>query len=270
MEKLKISKSVVYYNSHKFKVWGDLRKFINSWKLFALVIKIERATDSWNIIVLWWDGTLLKAIKDSYWQNKPILWVNFWTKGFLLNNLKNIDSNFEFEKIEYPLLECEVQVWEKTLHQIAFNEIDFRANTGKIIDLDIELVGVADLQPLHTNLKWDGFVFSTPAWSTGYNFSLGWPILPHSAKSFVLTPKAPWLPRCFKSVIINDKKTVIIQNIWRLSDIKIVCDWTDFFETKDEEVIVTIKKAHKWITLLVPKNMKIAWEDKIFLEQGFE
>jgi len=33
---------------------------------------------------------------------------------------------------------------------------------------------------------------------------------------------------------------------------------------------VTIKKAELWIKLLVPQNMKIAWEDKIFLEQGFE
>jgi len=265
MQKLEISKSIVYYNSHKFKAWGDLRKFINSWKLFALVIKIERATDAWNIIVLWWDWTLLKAIKDSYWENKPVLWVNFWTKWFLLHSLKDIDNNFEFEELEYPLLDCEVKVWEKVLHQIAFNEIDFRANTGKIIDLDISLDN-----NLKTNLKWDGFVFSTPAWSTGYNFSLWWPILPHSVNSFVLTPKAPWLPRCFKSVMINDEKTVIIKNVWRLSDIKIVCDWTDFFETKDEEIIVTIKKAEKGITLLVPKDLKIPWEDKIFLEQGFE
>ncbi|MCD5380415.1 NAD(+)/NADH kinase [Candidatus Gracilibacteria bacterium] len=282
MEKLEISKSLVYYNSHKFNAGGELRQYINSGKLFALVVKIERAINSGSVIVLGGDGTMLKAIKDSASLELPFLGVNFGTKGFLLHALKEVENNFDFDIYDYPLLDCEVKVGDKIMNQIAFNEIDFRANTGKIIDLDIEITnvsplltspqgrGIAQQGGLKTNLKGDGFVFSTPAGSTGYNFSLGGPIIPHSQKSFVLTAKAPWLPRCFRPVIIDDKKTLTIKNIGRLSDIKIVCDGTDFFKTKDEEVIVTISKAETGIKLLVPEKTKIAWEDKIFLEQGFQ
>jgi len=139
MEKLEISKSIIYYNTHKFNAGWELRQYINSGKLFALVVKVERAVNSWVIVVLGWDWTILKAIKDSSSLELPYLWVNFWTKGFLLHSIKEIENNFDFDLHDYPLLQCDVNIGEKTLTNLAFNEIDFRANTGKIIDLDIDI-----------------------------------------------------------------------------------------------------------------------------------
>ncbi len=264
-----ISLSTLYYNSAKYNTGWTLTDYINSWADEALVTKLESLIPEWCIIVLWWDGTLLKVIKEVHTQNRPILWVNFGTKWFLLHSIHAIDMSTDFHIQQYPLLECAVSYWDTHMKSIAFNEIDLRANTGKIIELDISISGKNNAQSLSTNLKWDGFVFSTPAGSTGYNFSLGWPIIPHELKTFVLTPKAPWLPRYFKSVLINDSKTVTIKNTWRLSDIKIICDGTDFVEVKDKEITVTIKKSALSADLLIPNNSAIAWEDTIFLEQNF-
>ena len=132
MEKLEISKSLVYYNTHKFNAGWELRQYINSGKLFALVVKIERAIKSGSIIVLWWDGTILKAIKDGSSLWLPFLWVNFWTKGFLLHSIKEIENNFDFDSYDYPLISCSVKKWEETLENLAFNEIDFEQIQGRL------------------------------------------------------------------------------------------------------------------------------------------
>ncbi len=264
-----ISKSTLYFNRRKYELWWELTNYIDTWNIDTLIQKLETQYSDWVVCVLWWDWTLLKVIQEVHSWSRPILWMNFGTKWFLLHAIDEIEDSETFILANYPLLESEVTIWAEKKQSFSFNEIDIRANTGKIIELDICISWSDNWKSICTNLKWDGLVFSTPAWSTGYNFSLGGPIIPHELRTFVLTPKAPWLPRYFKSVLINNTKKVTIKNTWRLSDIKIVCDGSDFLEIKDEEITIEIKKSDSEIQLLIPEKQSIAWKDKIFLEQNF-
>ena len=269
MKKIKISKSIVCYNSHKYNIWWELKEYIDSDKLKTLVEKVEKSINSACIFVLWGDWTILKSIRQTYEKNLPILGINFWTKGFLLNSIEDIDKNNSFLSVQYPLIECTIKTKKECFSRIAFNEIDIRADTWKVLDLDIFLEKENE-KNLKVNLKWDGFIFSTPAGSTGYNYSLWWPIIPHWLETFVLTPKAPLSPRNFRSIVLEQDREVIVKNVWRLSDIKIICDWSEFFETNDEEIKIFLKKSKDYITFLFPENSKSILKDKIFLEQWFE
>ena len=269
MEKINISKSIVCYNSHKYNAWWKLKEYIDSWELEKLINKVELSVQTWCVFVLWGDWTILKSIKQNYEKSLPILGINFWTKWFLLNTLEEIDKSTKFIKINYPLIECTVKTNKDKFSRVAFNEIDIRADTWKVLDFEIILNKKWE-KKLKLLLKWDWFIYSTPAWTTGYNYSLGWPIIPHSLESFVFTPKAPLYPRNFRSIVLEQDREVIIKNIWRLSDIKIICDWSDFFETKDEQIEISLIKSKEFITFLFPENSKSILKDKIFLEQWFE
>jgi hypothetical protein len=51
---------------------------------------------------------------------------------------------------------------------------------------------------------------------------------------------------------------------------KVICDWSDFFKTKNEEITIILKKSEENVVFLFPENSKNTLKDKIFLEQGFE
>lgn len=264
MKTITQNKSIICYNKSKYNDSEEIENYLNSEKFKNLREKVEQNYSDQIIFVLGWDWTMLKAIRENFKEKKIFLWINFWNKWFLLNKREEVEESKFFEEIIYPLIKCKVKCENEVFKTVAFNEVDFRADTWKIIDLDLEID-----ETYKTNLKWDWFLYCTPFGSTWYNFSLNWPIIPHSLESFVLTPKAPWLPRCFKSVIINDKKTLKIKNTWRLSDIKIICDWTDFFEVKNKNIEVELKKSKNYVSFLIPKWSKQKWTDKILLEQGF-
>jgi len=269
MKKIKISKSFVFYNSHKYNSGGKLKDYIDSAELEKLVEKVEKSINSACFFVLWWDWTILKTIRQVYEKNLPILGINFWTKWFLLNSLDEINKNNNFLSVQYPLIKCTISTEKEIISRVAFNEIDIRADTWKVIDLEIILKKISG-KNLKLSLKWDWFIYSTPAWTTGYNYSLGWPIIPHWLDVFVLTPKAALLPRNFRSIVLEQDREVVVKNVWRLSDIKIIWDWSDFFETKDEEITITLQKDGKYINFLFPQNSKNTLADKIFLEQWFK
>jgi len=269
MNKIKISKSEIFYNSHKYNAWWKLRDYIDWKELEDLVKKVEKSINSACIFVLWWDWTILKTIRQVYDKNIPILGINFGTKWFLLNNLEDINKCTKFIKINYPLIKCTIKTKKEIISRIAFNEIDIRADTWKVLDLEIVLEKKWE-KNLNLLLKWDWFIYSTPAWTTWYNYSLGWPIIPHSLGAFVLTPKAPLFPRNFRPIVLEQTRKLIIKNINRLSDIKIICDWSDFFNTKDEEIEIILEKSQKSIDFLFPEDSKNNLKNKIFIEQGFE
>lgn len=269
MKKIKISKSLVFYNSHKYNSWWKLKDFIDGKEIVDIIGNIEKKYKNWIIVVVWWDWTILKTINGFYKDEKPILGLNFWTKWFLLNKLEDIINCTEFVEVEYPLIKCTIlNNWNK-ISRIAFNEVDIRADTWKVLNLNLFLQKSGE-KDLKLNLKWDGFIFSTPAWTTGYNYSLWGPIIPHSLDAFVLTPKAPLFPRNFRSIVLEYDREIKVNNTWRLSDLKIICDWSDFFNTKDEEISVSLKKSKYSVKLFFPQKWNNSLKEKIFLEQWFK
>jgi hypothetical protein len=56
-----------------------------------------------------------------------------------LSDLDEINKSTNFISVEYPLIECTIKIKDKEIKRIAFNEVDIRADTGKVLNLDIFL-----------------------------------------------------------------------------------------------------------------------------------
>lgn len=228
--------------------------------------EILRSFDQNIIVVLGWDGTMLRAIKENHKKWLPFLGINFGHKWFLLNAPDFILPNIEYNIRPYPLLEVEVEMNGEIKKSIAVNEIDIRAGNGKMISLDISVSGRQSI-----NIEGDGIIISTPAGSTGYNSSLGGPIIPHTLWAFVLTPKAPWKPKGQTPVLINDNETIQIKNVGRRLFTEIYCDGKEFLITQNDiQTNFTIQKSTQFVSLLIAKAYQNTWDNKVLQEQGFQ
>ena len=258
MKQIEFNKSIICYDDYNIDKNQNLNDFLNSDLLKELINNFKEKI----IVVLGWDGTMLRAIKENYDKNMPFLWINFWHKWFLLNSKDSINPNTDFVERKYPLLEIELEINWKTKKAIAVNEIDIRSGNWKMISLDISLTKKQSI-----NIEWDGILISTPAWSTGYNSSLGWPIIPHTLNAFVLTPKAPWKPKLQAPILIKDDEIIEIKNVWRQNIAEIYFDSVELL--KANEFNLKIQKYKNKIRLIIAKNYIDIWDNKVLSEQGF-
>ena len=261
MKTIKLHNQTVCFDSYNFESKTELKSFLESKKIKTILENMKQEV----IMVLGWDGTILRAIRKHYKQEKAFLPINFWTKWFLLNDKNYISKSSEFISREYPLINCKVKTKNKIFKNIAFNEVVIKETDCKMIDLDIS---VNEKQFL--NLQWDWLLISTPAGSTGYNSSLYWPILPHTSQSFILTPKAAWIPKRQSSVIFENKNNIKVSNQNRLNPIWIYADGQEIYKTNGEMINIEIKKSKYKIELLIAKNYEGIWDNKVLQEQWFD
>lgn len=260
MKTIKLHNQTVCYDSYNFESKNELKNFLESKKIKTILENMKQEV----IMVLGWDGTILRAIRKHYKQKKAFLPINFWTKWFLLNDKDYISKNSEFISREYPLINCKVKTQDKVFKNIAFNEVVVKETDCKMIDLDISVNKKQFL-----NIQWDWILISTPAGSTGYNSSLHWPILPHTSQNFVITPKAAWIPKRQSSVIFENKNNIEVSNQNRLNPIWIYADGQEIYKASDEKVKVEIKKSKYKVKLLIAKDYEEIWDNKVLQEQWF-
>ena len=261
MKSIERNWSIICYDDYKIQENSPLKEFLESDFLRDIINGFEEKI----IIVLGWDGTMLRAVKENYDKNMPFLWINFWHKWFLLNDKNHIKPNLSYIERKYPLLEIELQSEWIIKKAVAINEIDIRSGNWKMISLDISLSKSQSII-----IDWDWIVVTTPAWSTWYNSSLGWPIIPHTLNAFAITPKAPWKPKLQAPVLINDSQLIEIKNVWRKNTVEIYFDWKEFLKTKENnDFDVTIKKSEIWIRLIIASDYIDIWDNKVLSEQWF-
>lgn len=258
MKQIEFNKNIICFDDYKIEENHSLRDFLESDFLKETIDSFKEKI----IVVLGWDGTMLRAIKENYEKNMPFLWINFWHKWFLLNSRDSIKQNTSFLERQYPLLEIELETNWEIKKAIAVNEIDIRSGNWKMISLDISLTKKQSI-----NIEWDWILISTPAWSTGYNSSLGWPIIPHTLNAFVMTPKAPWKPKLQAPVLMRDDEIIEIKNVWRQNIAEIYFDSVEFF--KSNEFNLKVQKYKDNIRLLIWKDYLDTWDNKVLSEQGF-
>lgn len=258
MKQIEFNKSIICYDDYNIDKNQNLNDFLNSDLLKELINNFKEKI----IVVLGWDGTMLRAIKENFDKNMPFLWINFWHKWFLLNSKDSINPNTDFVERKYPLLEIELETNWITKKAIAVNEIDIRSGNWKMVSLDISLTKKQSI-----NIEWDGILISTPAWSTWYNSSLGWPIIPHTLNAFVITPKAPWKPKLQAPILMRDDEIIEIKNVWRQNMTEIYFDSVEFF--KSNEFNLKVQKYKENIRLLICENYLDTWDNKVLSEQGF-
>lgn len=262
MKQIEIHGSFICYDDYHLEEKKELVAFLKCDYLKQIINSFEDKV----IVVLGGDGTMLRAIKEHYKKNLPFLGINFWHKWFLLNSKDVIEPNMSYVERKYPLIEVEIESNGITKKAIAVNEIDIRAGNGKMISLDISL---SKRQAI--NIEWDGIIVSTPAWSTGYNSSLGWPIIPHTLNAFVITPKAPWKPKGQTPILINDSEVIAIKNVWRRLFTEVYCDGKEFLITQDGlQTDITIKKSKDAVRVIIASDYMDIWDNKVLQEQGFQ
>ncbi len=250
---------LLYYEDFKYRESPELRNFLQSELFKSLITKVKEDV----VIVLGWDGSMLSAIQKYHPEWKKFLWISFWHKWFLLNAKEWIKWDDEFTEKHYSLLQAQVTVWDTIITGVATNEIDIRSSWGKITTLNIQLEWKKEIQ-----IAGDGILIATPAWSTGYNSSLGWPIIPHSLPAFVISPKAPWKPKWQAPILIHENEIIHIRDLERKHWIDIFADGKMLIEWW-KDVRLTVQKNPSPLTLLILKNTLWDWESKVFEEQWF-
>lgn len=200
-------------------------------------------------IVLGGDGTMIRASKQLYGTDIPMLGINFGHLGFLTEcnpetALEAIDKLISNEhKIENRLMiSGSVVRGGREVHSfIALNEASiYRATLMKAFKMEIFVNGK------HTNtVLGDGLIISTPTGSTSYNLSAGGPILTPTANNVVITQIAPiYFPG---TPLVTDghdeiEVRVKIENITKQGSVAVEFDGSESFLIEDGDII-KVKRA---------------------------
>ena len=261
MKTIELHNQTVCFDDYKGEIKPEVQEFLSS-------KKIKKILEGFNediIMVLGWDWTILRAIREHYKEKKAFLPINFGTVWFLLNDKDYVNKKTKFTKREYPLIDVKVKAENEVKKAVAFNEFQLKDIDWKMVDLDISVNGEKNL-----DFKWDWILLSTPAWSTWSNFSNHGPILPHSSNSFVMTYLWAYSPKRHPSSIIENTNKIKINNKGRINSILLNVDWNQIIKTdKDEEIKVRIKKSKHKVTLLISEKYEDIWDNKVLAEQGY-
>lgn len=254
MEQIKIGCSIVCYKEYKIAENPELKIFLEEKNLKSFV----KSFDDNMIFVLGWDWTMIEAIKKHYKKNMPFFWINFWTKGFFLNPKDLIIKWINLSFNEYSLLE--IKDTETGTTNIAVNEFDIRSRNWRISSFNVSISWKRNF-----TLAWDWVIIASPLGSTGYNSSLRWPVLLEDLECFVITPKAPWKPKLFPSIVVKDTEEILIENAGRKNPIYVFWDWVKLAKLKDNEnVVYKISKSKYKYRLAILEDYCNIWNNRIF------
>ena len=147
------------------------------------------------VLVLGGDGTLLQAARDLVDRSIPLLGINMGTLGYLAE----IDRKYIFPALDKLIggeytVEHRMMLTGTAFHQsrrmladIALNDIVISRNGRlRVVDFNVYVDGA-----FLSSYTADGIIISTPTGSTGYNLSVGGPIVAPEASLILLTAIAP-------------------------------------------------------------------------------
>ena len=149
------------------------------------------------LLCLGGDGTMLGAAKHAAQSGVILGGINLGHLGFLsacgrdeINLLVEALANGTYQVECRAMLEARrthTLTGESTHRHIALNELALmRAQTGKMIDVDVEVNGTL-LNRYHA----DGILVATPTGSTAYSLSAGGPLIWPTARVLSITPICP-------------------------------------------------------------------------------
>ncbi|MGD9644205.1 MAG: NAD(+)/NADH kinase [Pirellulales bacterium] len=146
-------------------------------------------------IVLGGDGSILRAVRQMGYQQRPIIGVNLGKLGFLADlapkELEQVLPRLaagEFRIVDHLMFECSLyrdgRVFETHL---GLNDVVLHAGAPFHI-LEVHLYVDAELV---TTYSCDGLIVATPVGSTAHSLSAGGPILRKDLQAFVVSPISP-------------------------------------------------------------------------------
>ena len=156
-------------------------------------VSIVDASDADLLLSLGGDGTFLRAARQFGPSRLPIMGINAGRLGF--NTAASIDETSriasaiaagDFEVESRSLLKVTSVADGEIQEDVALNEVAIlKLDSASMISSAVRL----NNRPL-ANYVGDGVIVATPTGSTGYNLSVGGPILEPTAPIFVISPIA--------------------------------------------------------------------------------
>ena len=165
------------------------------------------------VLVIGGDGTLLQAARDLVERQLPLLGINMGTLGYLAEiDRKSICPALEKlitgeYSIEHRMMLCGSACHQtrKMLADIALNDIVITRNGRlRVVDFNVYVDGA-----FLSSFTADGIIISTPTGSTGYNLSVGGPIVAPEASLMLLTAIAPHTLNARPIVLPDDVEIAI-------------------------------------------------------------
>ena len=140
------------------------------------------------------DGTILHAAKDALAHDIPVLGVNMGSVGFMaelehgeLDQLTRLAEGRYTVEHRMMLTGTAFHQSRRMLADIALNDIVISRNGRlRVVDFNVYVDGA-----FLSSYTADGIIISTPTGSTGYNLSVGGPIVAPEASLILLTAIAP-------------------------------------------------------------------------------
>ncbi|MGI5921331.1 MAG: NAD(+)/NADH kinase [Syntrophomonadaceae bacterium] len=192
--------------------------------------------DSDLIIVLGGDGTILRAAREFFREDIPILGVNMGTVGFLSNimgcELEKYLSriiNQDFTLDERMMLEVIIFEKDKVVNRVCcLNDLVIRSITPSMMNLKVTIDG-QEVEPY----RCDGLIVATPTGSTAYSLSAGGPIVDPDMDALIVTPLASYM-LTKRPMVVDARKSIEIYPM----------DCKQGFISIDGQVIINLDANH--------------------------
>lgn len=181
------------------------------------------------------DGAFLRAIHRNAFPEIPFVGINTGHLGFFQEiSPKEIESFIDkylegdYRTENIFLVDAKVCTKTRCFFLTGVNEIVIKGLKSKIVHLDV-LIDNNHLE----KFSGDGLIVSTPAGSTGYNFSAGGSIVHPSLSSLQITPLAPISSSAYRSLpssaIVPGGSIIMIKPEYRYENsILVVNDGMEF------------------------------------------
>ncbi|ASJ61529.1 NAD(+)/NADH kinase [Sinorhizobium meliloti] len=167
------------------------------------------------IVTLGGDGTALEALHETLaMPAKPVFAMRTDSStGVLCNSLRVhglIERLHAAARVELPVLQAEIeQAGGRSQVLFAINEIVLERQVFQQAKLSVAVRGNGD--PM--NINGDGLVLTTPIGSTGYNRTLGGPLLPLGSSLMAVTGKAIGCPLAWSPAVLSDHEILDVEVI---------------------------------------------------------
>ncbi len=147
------------------------------------------------VLVLGGDGSILRAVRQMGYHQRPTLGINLGKLGFLAEvNLDELQSVLpavlqgQCTVTKHLMMECLVESRDhpdvELQRRLVLNEVIVFADPPlELVEISLQIDGEAV-----TTFAGDGMILSTPIGSTGHNLSAGGPILHQDLQAVVMTP----------------------------------------------------------------------------------
>ncbi|NLY67561.1 MAG: NAD(+)/NADH kinase [Tissierellia bacterium] len=149
------------------------------------------------------DGAFLRAVHRYKFPDIPFIGINTGHLGFFQEILpeniddfieRYMDKDYVIEKIF--LVESNILTINNSFKLLGVNEIVIKGIKSKVVHLEV-FINNNHLE----KFSGDGIIISTPAGSTGYNFSTGGSIVYPSLNTLQITPLSPISSRAYRSLL---------------------------------------------------------------------